>query len=132
MKQYLTIKNWFIIFSILHLIGGVTLTLIPENVLSSVSIVLDAGGVYVAQGRGFLNLMIAIILWFARNEGPSNARKGIMYGEFVGWSIGLIIEILAYSSGLVNTPFYVILAVVVSIGWGYFAFFLKPVCEINT
>jgi hypothetical protein len=44
LKQYLTVKNWFIIFSILHLFGGVTLTLIPENVVSSVNIILDAGG----------------------------------------------------------------------------------------
>ena len=82
-KQYLTLKNWFIVSSVFTLLMGLIMVIAPQILASPAGMILDDIGIHSYRGGGAVYIGVGIIYWFGRKDGPSDTQKGILYGSFV-------------------------------------------------
>jgi hypothetical protein len=125
LKQYLTLKNWFIINAAYIFLAGLLVVLDPKSVFSPAGMILDDIGVHIAREAGALYLGFAILYWFGRNDGPSNTQKGILYGSFVTNLVTFLVVLLSIISELATglVPLVSLgTGIILTAGWGYFIF----------
>jgi len=118
------LSTMFIIYAVVSAVFGLIFIFVPETALGLYGITLSPGGVTIARLFGAALIEFALLAWFARNAGESEARKAIILAIFVGEVFGFIVALLGQLSGVVNAlgwstvAFYLLLA----IGFGYFQF----------
>jgi hypothetical protein len=86
----------------------------------------NQAGLIITQLSGALEIGLGVILWLSRNEGVGNARKAILLGGFITYSLFFIIMLFNISSELsvvvwANIAVYLLLA----LGFGFFTFVKK-------
>ena len=116
------VRTVMITKAIVGLVLGVVVLAVPGISASLFGVTLDAGGalafrLYAASavGHGCAN-------WFARNSGPSEARRALILGGFVYDGIGFVVALVAVLSGAMNPLGWlaVILYLLLTVGFGYF------------
>lgn len=125
LKQYLTLKNWFIINAAYIFFAGLLVVLDPKPIFSPAGMTLDDVGVHIAREAGALYLGFGILYWFGRNEGPSNTQKGILYGSLVTNLITVVVVLLSIINELATglVPWLSLVSgIILTTGWGYFIF----------
>ena len=110
---------------------GVLPVLIPEWTMSLFGLTLDPAAAFASRIVAAMYILIAVELWFARNDSGSEALRGIFYGVTVGDAIGFVVTLWAQLSGLTNVFGWLLVALflVLAVGFGYYAFSspeLKP------
>ena len=113
--------------AVLTLVFGISFVLIPAQLMSIYNIALDPAGMFVAQLLGASFIVIALMLWFARNSEESTALKAIVLAVFIGDSVGFVVALIGQLSGVGNDLGWstVALYLVLALGFGYFQF-IKP------
>ena len=81
---------------------GVSLVLVPAFILNLYGVKLSTGGSFVAQLFGSALIFVALLCWFARNSGDSDARRAIVFASFLESILGCIIALIATMSGVTN------------------------------
>jgi hypothetical protein len=121
------LSTLFTVNTIVAGIFGLTFMLMPETSLSLYGITLSPGGVVVARLFGAALFGYAVLSWFARNAGESEARQAILLAMVVGDALGFILALIAQLSGVVNSLGWstVVIYLLLALGFGYFQF-MKP------
>ncbi len=122
----MTIRNFFIVSAVIILLSGVVSVLFPQLMFDAWGTESNQAGLIITQLSGALEIGLALILWLSRNEGVSKARRAIVLGGFITYSlffIIMLINISGVSSAAVwaNIALYLLLA----LGFGFFAFMRK-------
>lgn len=122
----MTIRNFFIISAIIIFLSGVMSILSPQFMFDAWGTASNQAGLIITQLSGALEIGLGAILWLARNEGVSNARRAIVLGGFITYSLFFIIMLINISGELsafvwANIAVYLLLA----LGFGFFAFLKK-------
>jgi len=118
------VRTVFIFKAIVSLLFGALLLALPEATTAMFGVTLTAGGVLAARLYGASALGHACVTWYARNAGPSDARRAIILGGFVYDAIGFLLGLAAVLAGLTNPLGWlaVLLYLLLAVGFGYFFF----------
>jgi len=121
------LSTMFIIYAVVSAIFGFTFVFVPETALAFYGITLSPGGITIARLFGAALLEFALLSWFVRNAGDSEARKAIILAIFVGEAVGFVVALFGQLSGVVNALGWSTVAVylLLALGFGYFQF-IKP------
>ena len=121
------LKTLMIITSIIGLLFGLSFFFFPARTEASYGVNLDIGGQYIARLLGSVYLCYAVLFWLARNSPKSETRHAIVLSAFVTMILGLILSIYDRVVGIENALAWSTVAIylLLSIGYGYFAF-IKP------
>ena len=113
--------------AIVSALFGLTFVSVPETAMSFYGATLSPGGALVARLFGAVLLGIAVLTWFARNAGESEARKAIILSRFVCETAGFIVALFGQLAGAVNALGWSTVAIYLlfALGFGYFQF-MKP------
>lgn len=123
----MTLRNLFIVNAVLAFVFGVAFVLVTTQLVSLYGGTLNPAGIIVARLLGATLLGISVFTWFARDAEDSEARRGIVLGQFVHTAIGFIVLLVGQLSGLMNPLGWSIVAIylLLALGYGYFQF-VKP------
>jgi hypothetical protein len=118
------LKNLFIINTLVAVIFGLAFVLLPETTSSLYDITLSPGGLLLAQLFGTSLVGFAVLTWFARNAGESEARNAIILAMVISDTIGFVVSLLAQLSGVTNALGWSTVAIylLLTLGFGYFQF----------
>ena len=121
------LSTLFTISAIVTALFGLTFVLVPEASISLYGVTLSPGGALVARLFGAALLGYAVLTWFARNAGESEARKAIILAMVISETIGFIVALLGQLAGVVNALGWSTVAIylLLALGFGYFQF-MKP------
>jgi hypothetical protein len=122
----MTVKNYFIVSSIIIFFSGVVSVFSPQMMFDAWGTASNQAGLIITQLSGALEIGLGCILWLTRNTGPSETRRAIVIGGFITYSLFTIIMLFNLSGSLSvavwgNIAVYLLLA----LGFGYFAVFKK-------
>ena len=112
----------FIVYAVVSAVFGLAFVFVPEASLALYGITLSPGGVPIARLFGAALLEFALLSWFARKAGDSEARQAIILAIFVGEVLGFVVALYGQLSGVVNALGWSTVAVYLflAIGFGYF------------
>ena len=118
------LSTMFIIYAIISAIFGLAFVVMPGTSLALYGINLSPGGIPVVRLFGVALLEFALLSWFVRNAGDSEARRAIILAFFVGEVVGFIVALFGQLSGAVNVLGWSIVAIylMLALGFGYFQF----------
>lgn len=118
------LSTMFIIYAIISSIFGLAFVIMPEISLAFYGINLSPGGISVVRLFGVALLEFALLSWFVRNAGESEARRAIILALCVGEVVGFIIALFGQLSGAVNVLGWSTVAIylLLALGFGYFQF----------
>jgi len=121
----MTHKFWFVLKAAICLIFGILFLAVPALAMSLFGVTLDAAGELMARLYGASLAGNLLVLWLARDSGPSIARKAIVWGAFIYDAIGLIVALVAVLTGVMGTMGWltVLIYLVLTFGFGYLAIF---------
>ncbi len=92
---------------------GIILLFFPGALLEFLGSSLGPGGTFVARAFGAVGLGTFMLTWSARNAQDPKTQRPILLHIFVDDAIGLIVTVLAVTSGVLN-----------ALGWGIAAVYL--------
>jgi hypothetical protein len=120
----MTIRNLLIISAIIIFISGVGTVLAPELMFDMWGVTADPVGLIMTRLGGALEIGLGVILWFARNSGSNEARRAIVVGGFVTYSLLFILMLISQLSGVLNVYGWlnVALYLLLTLGFAYFLF----------
>ncbi len=121
------LSTLFTINAIVSVLFGISFVLAPEFALSFFGVSLSPAGILIARLFGTALLGFAVLTWFARNAGDSEARQAIVMGIFVSEAAAFIVALLGQLGGVLNALGWSAVAIhlLLALGYGYFQF-LKP------
>ena len=114
-----------IVKAVICIVFGVCFVLIPTQVMSTYGVTLNPGGAMMTQLFGAAFILLAILLWFARNAPRSEvALKALILAVTIGDTIGFLIALVAQLGGVANALGWVtvVLYLLLALGFGYFQF----------
>jgi hypothetical protein len=114
-------KCLMIIKAIVCLVLGIPILFFPKTLYGLFEADLAAGGAFAGQEYAAAMLGTMFLAWFARNAGPSDARRAIILGLFVYDAIGFVITLLAVLAGTLNALgwFPAVIYLFFTAGFGY-------------
>lgn len=119
------LSNLMVIKSIICLILGIAMVLVPATLMSFYAITLSPGGILMTRLLGAAFILLGLLLWFARNAAESEeALRAIVLAVVIGDAIGFVVALLSQLSGLANALGWVNVALylLLALGFGYFQF----------
>ena len=121
------LKTLMVITSVVGLLFGLGFFFLPAWTEASYGVNLDIGGQYIARILGSAFLGFAVLFWLSRNSPSSTTRHAIVVSAFVLMVLGLLLSIYDRVAGIENALAWSTVAIylLLSIGYGYFAF-IKP------
>ena len=117
-------KTLMLIKAVVCLVFAFLLLFFPKMLLSLMGADLGPGGVYAARLYGAALTGNLMLTWYAREAGPSKARRALILDLMVYDAVGLIVTIVAVLSGVLNWLGWgiVIIYLFFTVGYGYFWF----------
>jgi len=118
------VRTVMILKAIVGFVLGVLVLAVSEVVASLFGVALGAGGVVAFRPYGASALGHTCASWFARNGGPSEARRAILVSGVVYDGIGFVVALVIVLSGVMSPVGWVavILYPLLTVGFGYFLF----------
>lgn len=100
-------KMVFTVQSVLFFLAGLATLIAPQQLIASYGLSLQQGGVGLARLYGVTAIMLGLITWMARESGPSQARKAIVLGLFIGNILAALVGIYNGLAGGFGTVIWV-------------------------
>ncbi|NCF66730.1 MAG: hypothetical protein GWP61_12200 [Chloroflexi bacterium] len=100
-------KMVFTVQSVLFFLAGLATLIAPQQLIASYGLSLQQGGVGLARLYGVTAIMLGLITWIARESGPSQARKAIVLGLFIGNILAALVGIYNGLAGGFGTVIWV-------------------------
>lgn len=121
------LRTMMVIKTIVCLVFGILLLLVPGPLMAFWGVSLDPGGLLMARLYGASLVGNLLLTWFARNDTGSEALRASVLALFVYDAIGFIVALMAVLAGVMNPLGWAVVALYLSLalGFGYFQF-LKP------
>jgi predicted small integral membrane protein len=121
----MTLRNMFLISSILMLLFALGLLLGAPTVLGMLKVKTGAGDNFIAQMLGAALIVPALLGWFARDVADPGSRAAVVVPLFLFYAIGFVLSLLAVLAKTVgaNGWLLVIIFAALALGFGYFQFF---------
>ena len=119
----MTLRNLLIVNAVIALGFGSSFVLAPALMLSLYGVTVSAAGIVLARLMAAAFLGYAVVTWSARNPEDSEARRGIVLGQFAHCTLGFIVSLLAQLAGLMNPLGWSIAAIYLLLALAY-AYFL--------
>jgi len=118
--------GFLVAVAVIWLAYGVGFAFAPAAIWSLYGVTLDSAGILLARYLAGTSVGIALICWFER-RGGADRLQGINIALFVTSIAGLITQFLGILSGVVGTPGWgnVVILLLMALGHGYFGF-VKP------
>jgi hypothetical protein len=110
---------------VLNLIFGIAFLLLPQSLGSAYSAPLNDTAIVVARYFGSVLLPLAYVSWVAATAPSSALKLGLVRIVAVSQIVGLIVTILAMSSGTIGAAggaLNVVIEVISVAGFGYYGF----------
>jgi hypothetical protein len=122
----MTTRNFFIVSAVIILLSGVVSVLYPQLMFDAWGTESNQAGLIITQLSGALEIGLGLILWLSRNEGVSKARRAIVLGGFITYSLFFIIMLINIS-GVSSAAVWanIVLYLLLALGFGFFAFLKK-------
>jgi hypothetical protein len=116
------LKALMVVKSVICLVFGVGFLAIPATVFGWYGMELDPAGTLIARLFGQAFVLIALLLWLARNTMEPGTQTAIAISVFVGDAIGTVVSVVAVSSGVTNALGWLTVALyaVLALGFGFF------------
>ena len=123
-EKVMKIKTLMVINAVITVVFGLAFVFMPERLLLMYGNPVDAPMLYLGQLFGATHIMIAVLMWSARNVADSEARKAIVLAVLIGYAIAFIVALIAQFNGVVNALGWLTVAIYFffSLGFGYFHF----------
>ena len=117
-------RTFMTIAAAVPVVTGVAGLLAPAQLASVFGVTIDDVGISQARLLGAAYLGFGVVTWFGRETRDNAALRAITLGNLVAWSLGLIVGVVAIATGLgtAQTSLLIVLQVVFTVAWGYFAF----------
>ena len=121
------LRTLMLINTVVALIFGVAFVVAPGWTMGlygdSANAVLELTG----QLFGGSLVAFAVLTWFARNSGESDARRAIILSMLVGDAIGFVVSLIGQLGGVLNSLGWLTVAIylLLALGFAYFAV-VKP------
>ena len=122
------LKHLFIANFVISLVNGASFLLAPTLYLSLYGVTRpNQATILIAQllGAGLLNY--SLVAWFARNAKDSDARRAIVLGFFITFTIGFVVFLWSQLFGIVNALGWIAVGLyfMLALGYGY-SLFIHP------
>jgi len=117
----------FIANAVISLVFGIVAILFPTQFVGAYGGKIDDVGIVLTRIIGGTLIGLGAVAWFVRNAPASEIRRGVVMGFMIGFAVLSVVYIIG-AFGPAGTPqdwFNVALALLFTIGYGYYAF-LKP------
>jgi hypothetical protein len=118
------LRTVFIIDAIVSVLFGIPMLIAPRAMVGFSGLETDAVGLHFLRSYGAGLLSLGVMMWLARNSGPSSARTALLAGLVLWLIIDAVKEAWAALTGLVGASAWVtvvvlaILAVLnIVVGW---------------
>ena len=120
----MNLRNLMIVNAVLWAINGIGFVLAPAPLLSVLGVTADQYVTWMTQAFGAALIGYAIMNWFARNDTDSEARRAILLANLGFNAIGVVIDLLATLSGVLNALGWSIVALhlLLALAFAYFQF----------
>jgi hypothetical protein len=104
--------------------SGLATLLVPAQLAAVFGVTLNELGTSQTRMLGAAYLGYAAIVWFARDVRDVTAQRAIALGNSVSWALSLVVTVAGIATGLGGALSWllVVLEVVFTAAWGYFAF----------
>lgn len=114
----------FVINSIVAGLFGLAFLLGPQWLMLHYGVTMTAEDAVIGRLFGASLLGYGVLTWTARNAGPSEARKAIVWALFIADAVGCVVSLFAQVGGLVNALGWstVVIYGLLAIGFGMAAF----------
>jgi hypothetical protein len=106
------------------IVTGLAALLAPMTIASVFGVTLNEAGAYETRLLGTAYLGYAVLLWFAREVRDVTAQRAIALGNFVSWTLGMVVTAAGIVTGNAGPQTWSLVAVGVAfaVAWGYFSF----------
>ena len=103
---------------------GLVMLISPSLVMEMNGMSLDDSGIMVARTFGALLFCLGLINVMARHAEDSSALQAILYGNLAVQVLSIVLDLMAITSGVVNTNTWgsVVLHLMLGAGFAYFLF----------
>lgn len=119
----MTVKNLFVFVALMCFLPGIIMTFAPDFMAAQYltnSASVNESTKFVAQGWGIMLIVKGIILWYAREAGPSLARKALVLASLLENLALIVLHLLAITNGLETAVAWgqVLISVVITVWSG--------------
>ena len=103
-------------------VTGLAALLGPTQLAAFFGVTIDDVGMSLTRLLGTAYLGYAATVWFARDVRDVTAQRAIALGNFVSWTLGLVVSVVGIVTGLAGPQGWLLigLEVTFAVGWGYF------------
>lgn len=117
----------FIAYAFVSALFGLAFVFAPDASLALYGITLSPGGSALTRLFGAAFIEFALLSWFLRNSGDSEARQAIILALFLGEAVGFVVALFGQLSGVANALGWLTVAMYLlfALGFGYFQL-VKP------
>ena len=114
-------RTFMIIAAVVSVGSGLAGLLAPAQLAVVFGVTFDDVGLSQARLLGAAYLGYAAIVWFGRDVRDSGAQRAIALGNFVTWTLGLVVTVVGIAAGLGSTQTWLLVALEVpfAAAWGY-------------
>ena len=116
------LRTLMIIKAIVCLGFGPFLLFAPGPLLNLLGVEFNSGAAFMGREYGAALVGNLLLTWFAKDAGPSDARRAIILDLFIYDAIGLVVSLLVQLTGGMNLLGWGIVGVYLffTVGYGYF------------
>ena len=118
------LKTLLVISSVVAVLFGLSFMFFPVWSEAAYGVNLDMGGQLMARYFGSALLGVGALIWFVRNISQPEAQRAIATGLFITMVAGFLVAVYDRALGIENALAWstIVLYLLFSIGYGYFAF----------
>jgi hypothetical protein len=117
-------RTFMTIAAVVSVGSGLAGLLAPAQLAAVFGVTFDEAALSQARLLGAAYLGYAAIVWFGRDVRDSGAQRAIALGNFVSWTLGLVVTVVGIAAGLGSTQTWLLVALEVpfAAAWGYLTF----------
>ena len=117
----------FIAHAVISLVFGIVAILFPTQFIGAYGGKIDDVGIVLTRIIGGMLIGYSAVSWFVRNAPASETRRGVVMGYMISFAVLTVVYIVGAlgPAGTSQDWFNVVLALLFTLGYGYYAF-LKP------
>lgn len=120
-------RAMFLIHALIAVLLGLGLLVVPGRTLGQPGVDEYAATRLFSQFLGTVMLGLGLLLWFAKDVTEVNLQKGMGIGLLISDAAGLMITIMATTSGILRVDWWIAMVVYAILGLAYaYPVFLKP------
>lgn len=115
----MNVKVFLAIAAAIAALYGIAFLLIPEFVLASYGVTLDAPTILGFRFFGVSLLSLGLVGWFVRETSDWDALRGLLLGLSIGNAVGVVVSIWGTVTGIMNAMGWSAVAIYLVLFAGY-------------